>query len=170
MQRISRILTLCLLLCSGGYAQDGEQYWQLWNGEWTTPQTREIILWFTRNYGAAIGAKCVLETSGGADMNHGEDSHGYLGLYLPEVQRRRPGLADEILRDLLANNRHFQGQLAKEIDDENLYNMRKKRNPRLDAAMVYPGWTNWNNPDRLNRGLLDLQWQDFLKGMINEME
>lgn len=162
---LDSLVVLCFLL-AWAPAQNG--YWQQWLGEWTTSASRETILWFTRNYGASIGAKCVLESSGGAELEHGEDSFGPLGLSLAEASKRRSGLDLDVLQDLLENNRHFQGQLAKEIDDENRHNMRLKIWPELCAAMVYPGWRNWNNPDRLNRGLRDLQWQDFLEGMINE--
>lgn len=165
--RRSFILIFCFLTI-GGLAQIQQEYWVRWNGEWTLPQQREIILWFTRHYGVSIGAKCVLESSGGQRLDHGEDSYGYLGLSMPEARKRRLGIPDDVLRDLLETNRHFQGQLAKEIDDENRDNMRFKKNQRLCTAMVYPGWRNWNNPQRLNRGLVDLQWQDYLKGIINE--
>lgn len=126
---------------------------------------KESVLWYNENYGSKIASKVVLETSGGKYINHGEDedSCGDLGISYDEANKRRPGLSERTLRAKLHHNRHFQGSLAKEINNENLYNMRFKKKPDLCAAMVYSGWKNWGNPRRLNRGLLDLQWQEFLK-------
>lgn len=159
-------LILLILLLGQLHAQD---YWVKWAGEFTTPEQRETILWYAEHYGVSIGAKCVLESSGGLQTNHGEDSHGDLGLYLPEARKHRPGYSDEELRTLLSENRHFQGKLAKEIDVANLFRMRFKQRPRLCAAMVYCGWRNWNNPERLDRGLRDLQWQELLEERIRIM-
>lgn len=170
-----RILVLILLLCTSISAQTPAEWW---NGEYNAngkkikagadSSQKESVLWYTKHYGVPIGVKDVLETSGGKNKNHGEDSCGDLGLYYPEAKKRRPELSERTLRAKLNNDRHFQGELAKEIDDENRHCMRFKKNPELCTAMVYPGWKNWNNPNRLNRGLLDLQWQEYLRRIINE--
>lgn len=127
---------------------------------------KAVVLWYAKHYGVSIGTKTVLETSGGKYTNHGEDSEGDLGLYFPGIREEYPNISEKKLRHRLKHDRHFQGKEAKRIDDANLYHMRHKRNPKLCAAMVYPGWRNWNNKRRLNRGLLDLKWQKFLSQKI----
>ena len=159
MRLFAIILTLCTFLSS---QQSPSEWWSD-----ASQAQRETVLWYTEHYGVSIGAKCVLESSGGKYTDHGpaEESYGDLGLSFAESKKRRPGLSERAIRRESTRDRHFQGTLAKEIDDANLYHMRFKRNPTLCAAMVYSGWINWGNPRRLNRGLLDLQWQEFLRSL-----
>lgn len=163
-----RSILISLLLCT---ALSGQQDW--WDE--AVPAQREIILWYTQHYGPAIGSKCILESSGGADMDHGDEpSYRELGLNIVTARLFRPGMTRQALLDSLRyGSRHWHGHLCREIIDDNLYRMRHKERPALCAAFVYQGWTLWMERkrrieskewyQRLARAKLDLRWRELLK-------
>lgn len=129
-----------------------------WRGADTYQHSR--VLYYAETFSISLGAKCVLESAGGILLDHGEDSHGEIGIHLPTARLYQPGITADML-----NDPEIAGRIGMKIDQHNLDRFRHKVRPELDAAMAWVAYTDWRS--HLPRGLYDLALQELIRDALN---
>lgn len=133
-----------------------------WNS--ATQEQKDNALEYSRAFGVDIGAKSILETSGGKYTDHGDEkSYKDLGLNRSLYVYRAPKKFQKAIQHWINNNdvilpvmtksafddslkngsMAWHGQLCRDKLDHDMFLMRHKVNKQFNIAFVYPGWSLW---------------------------
>lgn len=138
-----------------GYYRKAQQWWADAN-----QYQRSRVMYYAKTFSISLGAKCVLESAGGILLDHGEDSHGEIGIHLPTARLYDPAATAEAL-----NDPDYAGRIGMKIDQHNLDRFKHKERPELDAAMAWVAYSDWRS--HLPRGLYDMALQQVVQDALN---